>query len=48
MNGRTVPMERLDRVLCRWAYEMIRSDMEVQKVIQYTQRDLNELLGNQR
>ncbi len=48
VNGRTVPMERLDSVLCRWAYEMIRSDMEVQQVIQYTQRDLKELLGNHR
>lgn len=43
-TGRTAPMEQVDDVLCRWAYEMIRRDMEVQDVIQLTQRDLKDLL----
>ena len=45
-NGRTAPMEQVDDVLCRWAYEMIHRDMEVQDVIQFTQRDLKSLLEN--
>lgn len=47
-DGRTASMEQVDDVLCRWAYEMIRRDMEVQDVIQLTQRDLKELLENNR
>ena len=43
-GGRLAPMEQVDDVLCRWAYEMIRRDMEVQDVIQYTQQDLKKLL----
>ena len=48
INGRSVPMEQIDTVLCRWAYEMVRNGMEVQEVIQFTQRDLKELLENHR
>ncbi len=43
-TGRTAPMEQVDDVLCRWVYKMIHQDMEVQDVIQFTQRDLKELL----
>ena len=46
-DGRTASAEQVDAVLCRWAYEMMRRDMEVQDVIQFTHRDLQELLEKQ-
>lgn len=42
-NGAVVPSSKVDDVLCKWAYRMIREETEVQEAVAATQAELTAL-----